>query len=166
MTVRNDPQEQLFDHDYTKDNSKILCSTHKMKISNSLSTTVFSKHKVQDESGAFGTNFSNTFFFLPPTVDRIEKINKYLGSVNHNVVDIDKNELGENFNPSVLYSMGDERNAARKSILNVLKKVVDHSSQNLKRNADGYSASVPHNNDTLLWPGGKRTQSHKFALSY
>ena len=62
--------------------------------------------------------------------------------------------------------MGDERNAARKSILNVLKKVADRSSQNLKRNADGYSASVPHNNDTLLWPGGKRTQSHKFALSY
>ena len=110
--------------------------------------------------------FQAPSFFLPPTVDRIEKINKYLGSVNHNVVDIDKNELGENFNPSVLYSMGDERNAARKSVLNVLTKVADHSSQILKRNAGGYSASVPHNNDTLLWPGGKRTQSHKFVLSY
>lgn len=110
--------------------------------------------------------FQAPSFFLPPTVDRIEKINKYLGSVNHNVVDIDKNELGENFNPSVLYSMGDERNAARKSVLNVLTKVADHSSQTLKRNADGYSASVPHNNDTLLWPGGRRTQSHKFVLSY
>ena len=62
--------------------------------------------------------------------------------------------------------MGDERNAARKSVLNVLTKVADHSSQILKRNAGGYSASVPHNNDTLLWPGGKRTQSHKFVLSY
>ena len=62
--------------------------------------------------------------------------------------------------------MGDEGNAARKSVLNVLKEVADHSSQNLKSNADGYSASVPHNNDTLLLPGGKSTQSQKFAFSY
>ena len=35
LTVRNDPQEQLFDYGYAKDNSKILYSTHKMKIPNS-----------------------------------------------------------------------------------------------------------------------------------
>ena len=76
------------------------------------------------------------------------------------------NEFGENFNPSVLDSIGDEREGVRKSVLNVLKKIADHSSQNLKRNTNGYLASVPHNNDTLLWPGGKDTQSDKFSLSY
>ena len=64
LTVRNDPQEQLFDYSYTKDNSKTLYGTHKMKIPNSFSTTVFSKHKVQDESEAFGTNFLDTFFIF------------------------------------------------------------------------------------------------------
>ena len=47
-----------------------------------------------------------------------------------------------------------------------LKKIADYSSQNLKQNADAYLATVPHNSDTLLWPGGKCTQSDKFAFSY
>ena len=62
--------------------------------------------------------------------------------------------------------MTDKRPAATESVLNVLKKIVDYSPQKLKKNADAYLATVLHNNDTLLWPGGKRTQSNKFALSY
>ena len=48
----------------------------------------------------------------------------------------------------------------------ILENQINLSSQNLKRNADGYLAAVPHNNDSLLWPGGKRTQDDRFSLSY
>ena len=167
LTVRNDPQEQFFYYGYTKDNSKILYSTQKMKMSNSFKTTMFNKHKIQYEAGAFDTDSSNTFFFIPSMADRIEKINKHLGSVNIRAVDINKNDFGENFNPAALDYMTDKIPAAKyKSVLNVLKKIADYSSQNLKQNADAYLATVPHNSDTLLWPGGKCTQSDKFAFSY
>ena len=99
------------------------------------------------------------------TVGRIEEINRYLGSVNLNPIDIEISEFGQKFDPSKLnYNSSDKENT-NKSVLKVLKKVADLSSQNLKRNADGYLASVPRNNDSLLWPGGKRT-SDGFSLSY
>ena len=51
-------------------------------------------------------------------------------------------------------------------MLKVFQKVADLTDKNLKRNADGYLATVPHKNDSLLWPGGKRTQDDRFSLSY
>ena len=47
-----------------------------------------------------------------------------------------------------------------------MKKVAQQSSQNLKRNADAFLSSVTHDNENLLWPGGKRTHSNKFELTY
>ena len=35
-----------------------------MKMSNSFKTTMFNKHKVQYEAGAFNTDSLNTFFFF------------------------------------------------------------------------------------------------------
>ena len=88
-------------------------------------------------------------------------------SVNFTVVDIDIKDFGENFDPSALDSAEDKRKAARKSVLNLLKNTAIQSSQNLKRNAEGYLTTVPEkNNDTLLWPGSKRTKMDKFALTY
>ena len=46
----------------------------------------------------------------------------------------------------------------------MLKKVVDLSNQNLKRNADGLLAKQVHNNDSLLWPGGKHVPNDKFSV--
>ena len=52
-----------------------------MKIPNSFSTTIFNRHRIQYKSRAFSeTKFSNVFFFLPSTIDRVE--------------------FGENFDPS------------------------------------------------------------------
>ena len=88
-----------------------------------------------------------------------------MGSVNLNPIDIKISEFGEKFDPSKLdYNSSDKENT-RKSVLKVFKEVADLSSQNFKRNADGYLASVLHNNHSLLWPGGKRT-SDRFSLSY
>ena len=54
----------------------------------------------------------------------------------------------------------------RSTVVNLMKKVALQSSQNLKRNADAFLSTVSHDNDKLLWSGGKRTQSEKFALTY
>ena len=119
-----------------------------MKVPNNFSSTIFNRHRIQYEYGAFAeTDSSNTFFFLPSTVDRVEDI---LGSVNLNAVDIDISEFGEKFNPSKLDCNSAGREDIRKSVLKVLRNVADLSSQNLKRNADGYLATVPHNNHSLL----------------
>ena len=137
LTVRNDLPEQIFDYGNSKENCKILYSTHKMKIPNSFSTTIFGRHGIQYESGAFGeTDSSNIFFFLPSTVDRIGKISKYLGSVDLNVTDINIDEFGQNFDPPKLDVKTTEREGVRQSVLKVLKKIAEYSSQNLKRNVD------------------------------
>ena len=96
---------------------------------------------------------------MPLTVDRIEKINKYLNSVNLKPFLVDVKELGEDFNPSAV-------SLDKDTVIKLMKKVALQSSQNLKRNADAFLSTVSHDNDTLLWPGGKRTQSDKFALTY
>ena len=83
VTVRNDPEEQFFDYGYHKENSKVLYSTRKLKVPNSFKTTIFGQHRMQYEGGAFDEQkFSKLFFYLPSTVDRNEKINKYLTSVH------------------------------------------------------------------------------------
>ena len=98
-TVRGDFQEQFFDYGYSKENSKILYSTYKMKIPNIFSTTIFNWHRIQHEPGAFSeSDFSNSFSFLPSTVDRVEEINKYMGSVNLSAVDKDFNSCKLDFN--------------------------------------------------------------------
>ena len=109
-----------------------FCTVLKIKIPNSFSTTIFGKHRIQYESGAFdGTDSSNIFFFLPSTIDRIDKINKYLGSVNLNANDINIDEFGQNFDPSKLDVKTTEKKGVRKSILKILKKIAEHSSQKI-----------------------------------
>ena len=53
ITVRNDPVEQFFDYGYSKDNSKTLYSTKKVKIPSSFKSTVFGIYKNKYEGGAF-----------------------------------------------------------------------------------------------------------------
>lgn len=70
-------------------------------------------------------------------------------------IDINISDFGQGFNPSKLDYNNSERENIRRSVLNV---------QNIRRNADGYLATVPHDNDSLLWLGGKRIQNDRFAL--
>ena len=137
-----------------------------MKIPNSFSTTIFNRHRIQYQSGAFSETDFNVFFFLPSTTDRIEEINRYLGSVNLSQIDIDVSDFGPNFDPSRRDYAGPQKECIRESVLKVLKKVVDLSNQNLQWNTDGLLAKTTHNNDSLLWPGGKRVPTDKFALTY
>ena len=82
LTVRADEQECFFDYGYSEDNSKVLYSHHKMKIPNSFSGTMFNRHRIQYESGTLNMDFSKIYFFLLSITDRIEKINRHMGSIN------------------------------------------------------------------------------------
>lgn len=46
LTFRNNPLDQFFDYGYSKENNKISCSTQKIKIPSSFSTTVFSRNRI------------------------------------------------------------------------------------------------------------------------
>ena len=160
ITVRHDPQKQFFDYGYNKDNAKLLYCTQKLKIPNSFTTTIFGQHRMQYEGGAFnGQDFSQTYFYLPSTVDRNEKINKYMTSVNLKPFAVASSiDFGEEFNPADF--------DFRSAMVDLMKKVALQSSQNLKRNADDFLSTISHNNDKLLWPGSKRPHYKKFALTY
>ena len=114
---------------------------------------------MQYEGGIFfEENFSEIFFYLPSTVDRSEKINKHLTSVHLKPFHMHIIDLGENFSPAL--------NFDRSAVVSYMRKVAEQSSENLKRNADAFLSSVNHDNEKRLWPGGKRTKSNKFSLTY
>lgn len=118
-----------------------------MKIPNSFSTTIFNRHRIQYKSRAFSeTKFSNVFFFLPSTIDRVE--------------------FGENFDPSKLDYANPGKESTRESVVKKLKKVVDLSNQDLQRHSDCLLAKTAHNNESLLWPDGQLVPTDKFALTY
>ena len=160
ITVRNDPEEQFFDYGYSKDNSKTLYSTRKVKIPSSFKSTVFGIYKNKYKEGAFSDELSSRiFFYLPSTVDRNEKIMKHLTSVYLKPFNVNHESIGENFDPS-------SNDFNRQSVISYMRKVAEQSSQNLKRNADAFLSTFKHDNEKLFWPGGKRTKSEKFALTY
>ena len=65
LTVRGDERECFFDYSYSKENSNILYSTHKMKILNSFSATIFSCQRIQHEPGALSdTDFSKPYLVV------------------------------------------------------------------------------------------------------
>ena len=84
---------------------------------------------------------------------------KHLTSIYVKPFNVNHEVFGENFDP---YS----NDFDRESVVSYMKKVAEQSSRNLKRNADASLSAFKHDNDKLLWPGGKRTKNRKFALSY
>ena len=77
--VRGDVNEHFLDYRYPKKGSKIIHSFHKKHMPNSFSGTFFNRHRIQYESGALQTDFSEIFYFLPSIKDRVEEINHHLG---------------------------------------------------------------------------------------
>ena len=159
ITVKNDPEEQFFDYGYFKANSKMLYSTRKRKIPSSFKATAFGTHKNQYDGGvSLEQELSKIFFYLLSTIDRCEEINKYLTSVYLKPYHVDISDLGMDINPAISFH--------REPVVKCVKKIAEQSSQNLKRNADAFLAGIEHDNDTLIWSGGKRTVSNKFSLTY
>ena len=72
---------------------------------------------MQYESGAFdGEKYSNFFFYLPSTVDRNEKINKHITSVNL-PFSVNPNDIYQDFNPA-------DPNLNRSAVVEYIRKVV------------------------------------------
>ena len=114
LTIRGENQECFFDYGYSKENSKVLYSTHRMKIPNRFSSTIFNRHRIQFKTEALSeTEFSKVFFFLPSTTDRVEEINRYINSVNLVPIDIEISECAETFDPSKLDYANDEKEKHR-----------------------------------------------------
>ena len=84
---------------------------------------------------------------------------KHLLSVYLKPYNVNYETIGENFDPS-------SNDFDRDSVVSYTKKVAEQSSQNLKRNADAFLSTFKHDKDKLIWPGGKRTKSLKFLLTY
>ena len=60
---------------------------------NSFSGTFFNRHRIQYESGALQTDFSEIFYFHPSITDRVGEINRHLGSVNLYLINIPYNSF-------------------------------------------------------------------------
>lgn len=108
-----DEGDNFLDYSFSKQNSKILRSYHKKRVPNFFGGTVFSRHRIQCESSTLNTKFSEVFFFLLSITDRIEEINRYVGSVNLLQIGITKETFGVDekivFDPSKLdYSNPDK----------------------------------------------------------
>ena len=67
--------------------------------------------------------------------------------------------FGEKFNPA-------DPDFDRPAVVSYMNKVAQQSSQNLIRNADAFLSTDSHDDEKLLWPGGKRTLNDKFAIIY
>ena len=77
-------------------NWKIFKSVHsfyKKRMSNNFPGTFFNRHEIRYKSGALKTKFSKIFYFLPSITDRVEEINRHMGSVNLLTIDIPEETL-------------------------------------------------------------------------
>ena len=90
-----------------------------------------------------------------------------MNSVNLIPIDIDPSEFGKFFDLSRLDFENEDRQRIRKSVLKVLRKVVDLSNSNFQKNTDGLLATKPHKNEDILSVGesDKRIPEKLFALS-
>ena len=97
ITVRGIDEYFLVDG-YSKKDSKILHSFHKKRMLSSFSGTFFKRQCIQYESRALDTDLSEIFYFLPSTMDRMEDINRNMGSVNFYSIDMPyySSEVDEN----------------------------------------------------------------------
>ena len=75
------------------------------------------------------------------TTDRSEEINRYLGSVNLSSIDIPETTFERkekvSFDPSKLDFSCQEKEIMTAAVVIMLKKILDMSSVNLIKNADG-----------------------------
>ena len=140
-----------------------------MKILNSFSESMFYRHRIQFES-VLNTDSSNIYFFLHSTTDRVEDINKYMGSVNLVPLEIKDHNFeieGGKFDPLKVDFDNPEKHKMREAILRVLRKAVDLSNSNLVKNANGLLATRPINKN-IEWvdESGQRVPENLYALSY
>ena len=88
-------------------------------------------------------NLAACAFFFRSICGCNEEINKYLGSVNIHPSDISVKEFCENFDLSKLDYNNSENPKMTESVVNMLKKIVQHSNTNIVKNADALLKKMP-----------------------
>lgn len=169
--VRGDSDECLFDYGFSRENSKNFSSYHKKRMLNSFLGTFFNRHRIQYESGALNTEFSKIYFFLPSITDRIEDINRHMGSVNLIPKDISQEsfevEGGIDFDPSKLdYGKPDrEKNEAGCSKCSLKSRRFVRCKYH--KNVDSLMSKKSVDQD-VEWVGekGKRVPENPYKMSY
>ena len=172
IMVRGDPQKHLLDYGSWKKNSKILHSNYKKRIPNSFSGTFFNRHRIQYKSGAFhGLTFSNIYYFLTSTNDRVQEINRHMGTVNLTPIDIPENTFEVEDNVQLDLSNLDyeckEKEKITKSVVKMLKQILDISNKNLIKKANGL-LSTRSVDEEVEWVGKdkKRLPENRYKMSY
>ena len=144
LTMRGDADECFLDYGFSKQNSKISHSFHRKHMSNSFSGRLFNRHRTRYESRGLNTKFSGLYLSFPSITDRVEDINRHMGSVNLLPVDISertfKVEEEVKFDPSKLDYDNPDKEKMRDAVFKMLKKVIELSNANLVKNADGLLA--------------------------
>lgn len=171
LMVGGDSDECFFDYGFSRENSKNFSSYHKKRMLNSFLGTFFNRHRIQYESGALNTEFSKIYFFLPSITDRIEDINRHMGSVNLIPKDISQEsfevEGGIDFDPSKLdYGKPDrEKNEAGCSKCSLKSRRFVRCKYH--KNVDGLMSKKSVDQD-VEWVGekGKRVPENPYKMSY
>ena len=171
IMVRGDPQEHFLDYGFSKQNLKILHSHYKKRIPSSFSRTFSNRHRIQYEPGALQTTYSNLYYFLPSTRDRVEDINRHRGSINLLPIDIPEKrfEVEDNvqFDTSKLDYECPEKEKITQAVIKMLKKIIDISNANLVKNVDGL-LSKQNVNEEVEWVGmdKKRLSDDRHKMYY
>ena len=129
---------------------------------NSNSGRFFNRRQIQYEYDALNTEFSKIFFFfflffvLPSVTDRIDKINRYMGSVNLIPIDSSEDrfhvEGGIAFDRSNLDYNNPDKEKMRQALLKALRKVVNLPNANIIKNANGLMSKKSIDED-VEWVG-------------
>ena len=160
IMVRGDSQEHFLDYGYSKQNPKILHSHYKKRIPSSFSGTFFNRHRIQYESGALQTTYSNVYYFLPSTTDRVDETNIHMGFINLLPIDIPEKTFEAEDNvqsdPSKLDYECPEKEKITRAVVKMLKKIIDISNANLVKYADGLLSKLNVNEEV---DGSAKTKS-------
>ena len=82
LVLRDSPKKVVLNYGFDREKSKVLHSSCRRRIPNSLSGTMFNRHRMMIESREVDSYFSNIYFYLSAITDRLEEINQYLNNVS------------------------------------------------------------------------------------
>ena len=156
----------------TKEIRRYFILTTRNVCQYNFSATFFNRHKMQYGSGAFfERKYSNLCYFLPSLTDRVEKINRHMGSMNLTPIDISENtfevEDKVQFDPSKLDYECKEKEKITQAVVKMLKKFIDISNSNLIKNVNSL-LSTQNVDEEVEWigKGKKRLAENRYKMSY
>ena len=128
--VRGNPQEHFLDYEYSKQNCQILHLHYKKRIPSSFRGTLFNRQRIQFESGALQSTFSNLYFFTK-SIYRIYTLVPI--DISEKTFEVEENI---SFDPLKLDFECPENEKIAKAIVKMLKNIIDVLNANLVEIAD------------------------------